>query len=415
MADTDAFESFDENQSRGRGYESDSSRIGMSDYSVERERKKRKFVTPSPNKSYLEAWNTPSTVRQGPGSGFGFSHRKPTRPTKPQGPQITSDYIIIKARGIKLASENPIKIQKYISKDYGVVKNIRPTRTGDILVQCMDLLQLKLLMKTTKLGEWVVNCTRPQSVENTVGCIYNVPLDVSEEDIVYALNDYGVNKATRLTYFNTDQGKRLPSKTIKLNFKLPQLPSVVCIGFSRHPVRLYIPKPVQCFQCQEYGHMSSDCKNKKVCVKCSLSHEGECTSDTLKCVNCKGSHQSSDKKCPKRVEKQKALKKSKEMKITVGEATKLVKQEQKPTEKPQVSHTSQESQVQNPPETNVTVSEFVSILTTTIAKIVKCPTERLSADNIAKYVSEVTHIIINHKINPISISEKVEQYFCIEM
>ncbi|VDI77575.1 Hypothetical predicted protein [Mytilus galloprovincialis] len=200
------------------------------------------------------------------------------------------------------AEENPIKIQKNISKEYGIVKNIRPIRSGNIIVNCMDGMQLKHLMKATQLGEWQVKCSKPQSLLSSQGCIYNVPQEYSEEDIKYALNEYGVTKATRLTYYDKQQAKRAPSRTIKLFFSIPQMPT-------------------------SFGHVATNCKRDKACVKCSLRHEGQCNTDTAVCVNCKGPHQANSKDCPKRVEKQKALKKSNELKISVGEATKIVKGE----------------------------------------------------------------------------------------
>ena len=110
-------------------------------------------------------------------------------------------------------------------------------------------------------------------------------------------------------------------------FRIPQMPTSVCIGFLKYRVKLFVPKPIQCYNCQQFGHVATNCKREKACVKCSLRHEGQCNSDTAVCVNCKGPHQSNSKDCPKRVEKQKALKKSKELKISVGEATKIVKGE----------------------------------------------------------------------------------------
>ncbi|CAC5423971.1 livH [Mytilus coruscus] len=98
----------------------------MTDNSIERESKKRKFATPSPNKSYSHAIQTPATIRYRP-------FRNAPRLSVP-----VNQHIIISARGVRLAEENLIQIQKNIYKEYGIVKNIRPIRSGNIIVYCMD-------------------------------------------------------------------------------------------------------------------------------------------------------------------------------------------------------------------------------------------------------------------------------------
>jgi hypothetical protein len=55
---------------------------------------------------------------------------------------------------------------------------------------------------------------------------------------------------------------------------------------------------LQCFNCQQFGHMQSDCSKPRVCFKCGQQHENkQCTVDKPKCANCKGEHPSSSKTC----------------------------------------------------------------------------------------------------------------------
>lgn len=59
---------------------------------------------------------------------------------------------------------------------------------------------------------------------------------------------------------------------------------------------------VQCFNCQEYGHVSRNCGQPFRCVKCDQNHgKDECSKPTEAapvCVNCKGSHTASYRGCP---------------------------------------------------------------------------------------------------------------------
>lgn len=78
---------------------------------------------------------------------------------------------------------------------------------------------------------------------------------------------------------------------------------------------LYVPRPPQCFQCQDWGHRATDCKAEDVqCGKCTQNHEtkaheckhspkhtnGEqCIKEEPQCVNCSGTHNSWSRLCPK--------------------------------------------------------------------------------------------------------------------
>jgi hypothetical protein len=41
----------------------------------------------------------------------------------------------------------------------------------------------KTLLKSTHLGEWVIKVYIPKSMNTSIGCIYNVPLNITEDEI----------------------------------------------------------------------------------------------------------------------------------------------------------------------------------------------------------------------------------------
>ena len=61
----------------------------------------------------------------------------------------------------------------------------------------------------------------------------------------------------------------------------------------------------QCYNCQTFGHGSSNCYMQTVCVKCGQNHPSDqCSSkqieqNALKCANCKGNHAANYRGCPK--------------------------------------------------------------------------------------------------------------------
>ena len=71
-----------------------------------------------------------------------------------------------------------------------------------------------------------------------------------------------------------------------------------------YKTKICVPKPIQCFNFQQFRHMQSDCSKSKVCFKCGEQHENkECTADKPRCANCKSDHPSNRKTCPQKIEK----------------------------------------------------------------------------------------------------------------
>jgi len=93
-----------------------------------------------------------------------------------------------------------------LSNLVGTVKSIDSTRAGNSIVECTDNQQYKQLLKTTHLGEWLIKVYVPKSLSTSIGCIYNVPLDITEEDIKEVLKQQNVSNCVRLSYYN--KGKK---------------------------------------------------------------------------------------------------------------------------------------------------------------------------------------------------------------
>ena len=57
----------------------------------------------------------------------------------------------------------------------------------------------------------------------------------------------------------------------------------------------------QCYNCQMFGHGSSNCNVKTFCSICAGPHAtANCDATSVKCVNCGGPHKSTDINCPNR-------------------------------------------------------------------------------------------------------------------
>ena len=209
-----------------------------------------------------------------------------------------------------------IDIQKNITKKLLTVK-INETNATNF----EKILQMK------KIGEWTVQCRKPQSLNKTFGVIGPIGTDTTEEEIMDELSsDIPVLGIKRLT---KGREKNL-TQCVRLTFKGTDLPETVKIGYMRFSVRLFIDKPWQCYNCQNFGHNADQCHSQTRCSFCSRNHQSrECpnrNSDSeAKCPNCSGNHTSSYGGCKyikeaKRVEKERA-----EKKLSYREAVMAVK------------------------------------------------------------------------------------------
>ena len=63
-------------------------------------------------------------------------------------------------------------------------------------------------------------------------------------------------------------GQLKDTNTFVFTFNTPVLPPTIKIAFLRVNVEIYIPNPLRCFNCQQYGHHEDRCKNHPVCSRC---------------------------------------------------------------------------------------------------------------------------------------------------
>ena len=87
--------------------------------------------------------------------------------------------------------------------------------------------------------------------------------------------------------------------------------------------RTYYPKPMLCLNCAHLGHTKLRCKTSQVCHNCGIPAHGECTAP-LKCVNCKGNHNSFDKSCPFYLKEQEVIKYKIDYNVSFFEARKYI-------------------------------------------------------------------------------------------
>ena len=91
-------------------------------------------------------------------------------------------------------------------------------------------------------------------------------------------------------------------------------------------VRPYRQRPLQCFNCFGFGHVSDVCTRDKICQLCSQPEHGECTRPRV-CANCRESHDSRNKSCNIFKKEQEALLMSAVEHFSIGHAKKPLSQQ----------------------------------------------------------------------------------------
>ena len=145
---------------------------------------------------------------------------------------------------------------------------------------------------------------------------------MTEVEIRDELKDQGVVGVNRVTL--KKEGKVIPTNTLFLTFGSPELQKEITVGYLKVKVALFVPNPMRCFNCKNFGHTSQRCKVAAKCTGCGKDkHEGQCEGPKL-CSNCNGPHASSAKDCPVWQKEKEIQRVRVEKRISFPEARQLV-------------------------------------------------------------------------------------------
>lgn len=205
----------------------------------------------------------------------------------------------------------------------------------DIEVILLNKAKVQVTCKSAKIANMIVNVFHPSKLYNAYipqqkvevkGRIY-MPKEISEQEAFEGMtvkNRVNTNaplpsivEVYRIPYFekNSVSGEvvKTDSDYMLVSFCGSHIPTHVVFDQSLLiPVQAYFEPILQCKSCWFFGHSKRACRGKERCVKCGLTHTGDCIAP-LFCVNCKGNHSSNDKRCleflkKKELSKAKALK-----------------------------------------------------------------------------------------------------------
>lgn len=220
-------------------------------------------------------------------------------------PSDSEKYFVLSGEDIR--NMNVFEIQKGLEKlskhDFKVCTRLP---SGDMLIQTRDVQQLEAVKATTVFG---LDKKPVQVSENGVlnqshaiiRCREIMKLDTKV--IQEGLAEQKVINVQRLK--RREGNGWIDTATHVLTLSSPLVPAEIKVGFLTVKTEIYIPAPFRCVLCQRLGHTKKRCnskQNKHLCGFCAEEFHlyGPCLPP--KCVNCKGSHPSSSKNCPKYIE-----------------------------------------------------------------------------------------------------------------
>ena len=210
--------------------------------------------------------------------------------------------LVLSSSEVNLCKLSPFLIKKVIDNFIGRPKMVRKLKTDQLLIITASSQQTKKLLQIKKFHTWSVNVKTPFNM-NTVKEVVSYPgfNTLTDEEIVKDMEDQNVIGCRHFKWKNRTTNIIEPSNTVILTFKTETLPVEIDIGYEKRNVRQYIPSPLRCFNCFQFGHISDNCTNHSICSKCtSTTHTSQdCTSSVEKCTNCNETHNAFSKDCEK--------------------------------------------------------------------------------------------------------------------
>ena len=193
-------------------------------------------------------------------------------------------FIIIESsdQNTSITSLSPFVIQKVIQSIAGEPKSIKIlTRSNQHLIEVSKKAHAENLLRTQSFHNLNVRVCPHSSLNSSRGVIRCPDLrGCSEQEILDEMKSQGVTAVKR---FRVKDGQLKDTNTFVFTFNTPNLPSTIKIAFLRVNVEVYIPNPLRCFNCQQYGHHEDRCKSHPVCSNCgepAMHHETLCKNQT---------------------------------------------------------------------------------------------------------------------------------------
>lgn len=214
-------------------------------------------------------------------------------------------YIVSSTSGADLRKINLFKVDKQLGQYMGEPARISENHDKSLTIEVKNAEQGKKLLSLKTLVNEPIEVDIHQKLNESQGVITcQLLAGYSDEEIAEGLADEGVSKVYRIQK-RGENNNTVPTNTLILTFATSTPPERIRIraGYSER-VRMYIPLPRRCYRCQQYGHVTKNCKNDiEICgncgTKCDNNHQTKDCQKAPNCFHCQEPHPTSSKNCHK--------------------------------------------------------------------------------------------------------------------
>lgn len=118
----------------------------------------------------------------------------------------------------------------------------------------------------------------PRNLIETYGVIRDVPIYISDEDIMRDIkSSVKVTYVRRFLKKNRQSGDFVKTLSVKIGFAGSEVPEEIYLNFTRLRVDIFYPAVKQCHNCGRLGHTRKGCKSRQRCLRCGK--DGVCESE----------------------------------------------------------------------------------------------------------------------------------------
>ncbi|XP_064108005.1 uncharacterized protein LOC135216560 [Macrobrachium nipponense] len=195
-------------------------------------------------------------------------------------------WLVVSARE---ENYNYHKFSRYIQKKVGCIDmgNISRFGKGSVLIHAKLKTQSYMLtMKKFEKDDNMKEIRPHMNFSCGKGMVFDRDLCELTEREILEISPTSVWKVRKVPKANM----------VILTFEDSDIPSYINLGNERVKVKPFLLKPLQCYNCFQYGHPSRFCKNNKLCNNCSAPEYGPCSKQP-KCINCEENHTPFNEKC----------------------------------------------------------------------------------------------------------------------